>query len=86
MKREQILENLCVYDKKNPDNQCEWGEASQPCFCDNCFYGRTDIAKDLLKAIDIIDNLTNHLLNVNGASDLIGSYTFNEIQDFKSER
>jgi len=45
-----VLENLCYYDKRNPyfidieDNIKE-----QPCYCDNCFYGRTQLAEEILK-------------------------------------
>ena len=55
MEYEKILENLCFYDKKNPD--CIYTEKEiqeykkNPCYCDNCFYGRTKIAEKILQLI-----------------------------------
>jgi len=57
MTKAQILENLCYYDERNPNNVIdEWedeDERQQPmgngCACDNCFYGRSVMAKELLK-------------------------------------
>lgn len=46
-----VLSKLCYYDKRNPDN-CSYialdGRAVN-CYCDNCFYGRTDMAEHILK-------------------------------------
>jgi hypothetical protein len=63
MTRREISENLCVYDKRNPDNQVwalidmdytdkEIAEMKKDCYCDNCFYGRTKLANELLKYIN----------------------------------
>jgi len=49
MTNKEILSNLCAYDKRNPENQSDWGEAKTPCYCDNCFYGRTELAEYILK-------------------------------------
>jgi hypothetical protein len=43
----QVLQSLCAHDKRNPD-YIEGGKT--PCFCDNCFYGRSELANDLLDA------------------------------------
>ena len=58
MEIQKILENLCVYDKRNPDydvmtNNGEW-KKQKDCYCDNCFYGRTQLAEELLKYIKTI--------------------------------
>ncbi len=51
MKMEKILSNLCYYDKRNPD--CDYPDderaKKEKCFCDNCFYGRHELANELLK-------------------------------------
>jgi hypothetical protein len=49
MKKTEILEKLCVHDKRNPDYNDEWeGAAPKPCHCDNCFYGRHKLALYIL--------------------------------------
>lgn len=52
----EIKERLCYYDVRNPNNtldedaQREFDEDTErECFCDNCFYGRTELAEELLK-------------------------------------
>ena len=50
MKTIEILRNLCIYDKRNPDRHKGDEEKPTPdCKCDNCFYGRTGLAEELLK-------------------------------------
>ena len=65
MTTKEILESLCYYDKRNPnrlldDEDIEEHKLSmeskrigigynQNCSCDNCFYGRTKLAEELLK-------------------------------------
>lgn len=52
MDENAILENLCAYDKRNPmsiiydDEDCS---PQNPCYCDNCFYGRTELALEIIK-------------------------------------
>ena len=61
---EEIKERLCYYDERHPDNQLEFKEVnpdfdksdSGDCFCDNCFYRRTELANIILKLIDKLDN------------------------------
>lgn len=58
----EIITNLCSYDKRNPNNVLDEGEdtvVKQPCYCDNCFYGRTVLANELLKLIQRYENGTN---------------------------
>ena len=59
MKLEEIKENLCEFDVRNPNvsdsfdseeleaykQRKEKGE----CYCDNCFYHRTELSEELLK-------------------------------------
>lgn len=65
----EIEENLCYYDKRNPNSIPEddlaeedginineiAGEDNQikNCYCDNCFYGRTKLANMILKLWDL---------------------------------
>lgn len=68
MEKEEVLSNLCSYDKRNPD--CSYddedikdheenllreakkrGHKNTRCFCDNCFHGRTELAKYILKLL-----------------------------------
>ena len=51
-----ILENLCNNDPRNPyyNKYCEEGlndnlVVNGKCNCDNCFYGRTKLAKEIIK-------------------------------------
>jgi hypothetical protein len=47
---EDIYESLCAYDPRNPDydKDCE-REPRTNCSCDNCFYGRDELALEILK-------------------------------------
>jgi hypothetical protein len=49
MTQEEILTNLCCYDSRNP-NRLFNEEDFKPkcCYCDNCFYGRTQLAEYIL--------------------------------------
>ena len=64
MTEQEIKENLCYYDLRNPDNTAIYGmtkeeikeegygnHAKKDCSCDNCFYGRTKMAEELLKYV-----------------------------------
>ena len=46
-----ILGSLCTHDPRNPDRDPH-GELNlkpEDCYCDNCFYGRTALAEELLR-------------------------------------
>ena len=46
----EVLENICCYGKRHPDYDPECDRVKQtPCYCDNCFYGRDKLAKEILK-------------------------------------
>lgn len=61
----EIYESLCHYDKRNPDCTADDEDIedhkaqllkvskklgyNKTCSCDNCFYGRTKLAEELLK-------------------------------------
>jgi hypothetical protein len=62
MERSKITERLCWYDPRNPNHTTDEEEVKDheemlkqngnTCYCDNCFYGRTELANELLKLID----------------------------------
>lgn len=58
MEKEKILENLCYYDSRNPDCTLDEDEIKErktrkpKCSCDNCFYGRTELAEEILKLLN----------------------------------
>ena len=64
MTEREVLQNLCNYDLRNPDcvNFGDWLEKEMElktviktedgtirCFCDNCFYGRAELANHILE-------------------------------------
>lgn len=67
MTTDEILRSLCYYDKRNldcvaDDEEIEYHKLqhlrdskklghAKVCNCDNCFYGRTKLAEELLKII-----------------------------------
>ena len=53
-----ILERLCYYDIRHPDYEMD-DDAPKPmenCYCDNCFYGRSKLAEEIVKLYEIINN------------------------------
>ena len=71
MTEQEIKGELCYYDLRNPDGVNAYGlldaeeikeegygnHKKDDCSCDNCFYGRTKMAEELLKVIKERDNL-----------------------------
>jgi hypothetical protein len=64
--RNEALSSLCYYDRRNPDapddetiedhenmikRKSKKFGYDKSCSCDNCFYGRTKLAQELLKYI-----------------------------------
>ena len=55
MNKEEILLNLCYYDKRNPNSKIfdeddfEEHDKEKFCSCDNCFRNKTQLAEELLK-------------------------------------
>jgi hypothetical protein len=57
----EVKENLCYYDKRNPDNVVdeEWGiTKNEDCYCDNCFYGRDELAKEIINLRELLETET----------------------------
>lgn len=64
MDKQEILSNLCYYDKRNPDSSQDDEEIADHkknlekknvCYCDNCFYGRTKLANELLNTLELLN-------------------------------
>lgn len=62
MEAHEIKKNLCIYDERNPyfcfdeeevQDHNDAVKLNGRCFCDNCFYGRTILANELLKYMKI---------------------------------
>lgn len=63
MSEKEILARLCAYDPRNTEGAVTYMDkedfeevqkrvkAEGRCSCDNCFYGRTELANELLKRI-----------------------------------
>lgn len=49
MEMQYILSKLCYYDKRHPSYDPEIGERDIDCHCDNCFYGRHEMAVYILE-------------------------------------
>jgi hypothetical protein len=63
MELEKIKGNLCFYDKRNPDGHYSYLNKNdeptpkpEPCYCDNCFNGRTPLAEELMAVHDKLYN------------------------------
>jgi hypothetical protein len=48
MKIKELKELLCVYDKNSP-YYVGFGKTGDDCYCDNCFYGRDKLAREILR-------------------------------------
>ena len=54
----ELKGNLCSYDKRNPWYEIDEDEQDAPrtdCSCDNCFYGRTPLALEIIKLSQVVD-------------------------------
>lgn len=45
----KVYENLCLYDERNPDYVISNGYKQKKCYCDNCFYGRNELALEIIR-------------------------------------
>jgi hypothetical protein len=63
MTKEDVFQNLCIYDPRNPDYINEELESQSEnsllprtnCYCDNCFRGKTPLATEILKLQKLLD-------------------------------
>jgi hypothetical protein len=55
---QEVKKKLCYYDKRNPNSNFEIEEIDNikcekgNCFCNNCFYDRTELAEYILELIE----------------------------------
>jgi len=60
MELEIIKSKLCWYDLRNTDSSMneedkkEFNKENEKCNCDNCFYGRHELANELLKEQKVV--------------------------------
>jgi len=66
MKMSEIAKELCYYDTRNPDGVKSYmtkeeiidegytATSKHDCCCDNCFYGRTNLALYILKLRNVM--------------------------------
>lgn len=71
MTRDEVLRSLCDWDRRNPEFEVlsmnydlndPDDQPPQPrtaCYCDNCFYGRDEMAVYILELLDQISDLEN---------------------------
>lgn len=58
MSTEEIKESLCVYDKRNPYYTKEAEKINKTdCYCDNCFRGKHQLANELLKVKQELEDI-----------------------------
>jgi len=64
----EIKSNLCYYDNRNPENNNKYNglsakeikEKQKDCHCDNCYGGKTILAKELLRMYHIINGFSGN--------------------------
>lgn len=52
-----ILENLCFHDPRNPEydedeDRNDIDDKNFICYCDNCFYRRTELAEEIIYLLE----------------------------------
>lgn len=57
MSKEEVLQCLCYHDPRNPECVIDYDTMqpypkSDPCYCDNCFRGKTKLAEYILKLLN----------------------------------
>lgn len=62
MTRNEILQNLCYHDLRNPENIYDEDRIiPKSCHCDHCFYGVSELAEESLRLFDENEELKNKL-------------------------
>ena len=61
-----ILEYLCCYDDRNPNNIWDDDDEDKPkprdnCACDSCYYGKDQLALEILKLRSVIEVLDDQV-------------------------
>lgn len=60
--KQVLYSYLCYYNKKNPyyDENFNSGDLKSECFCDACFYGKSDLVEYILYLQEQVDFLTSY--------------------------
>ena len=84
------LTNLCYYDKRNPDCSVDDEDIEdhkksllkkdKTCSCDNCFYGRSDLTKQLILQQEISYSEEEVKLMFNRYNEFIAHHDLEEWQ------
>lgn len=69
----QILKKLCWYDVRNP-NRVE-DERKANCSCDNCFYGRHELAETILLQLEVLKKTYLRLQVLSNKNMVVAGYT-----------
>ena len=67
MSTEEILNNLCYYNKRNPNGFSDDDDVQtnrDNCSCDNCFYGRNKLALEIIKINDSYSELLQQVMKI----------------------
>jgi len=65
MTEKEVKENLCWYDPRNPDYaNVEQYKYKGECNCDNCFYGKTKLAKEILSLMEEKKETINAIMKI----------------------
>lgn len=59
---EIVADSICTYDARSThyldyEDRDTSLEARAKCSCDNCFYGRDRLAREIIKYLDVVDAL-----------------------------
>jgi hypothetical protein len=88
MDLKNIQSRLCYYDKRNPDSLADEDEMEyhkskliegKGCSCDNCFYGRTELAEEILR----LNSKENESFNTGGQTDAQREKVSHVMREFK---
>lgn len=103
-KATEIFEKLCSYDTRNPNGVAYYltkeeikeegytETAKRDCYCDNCFYGKTELAEyilklksDINKAFDQGFNISNERFNAEIRDEVWDSEDYKDYEKLKNE-
>lgn len=93
MKIEELNINLCYNEDSTIYNQEEIQEHKQRiqegeiCYCENCFYGRTELAQEILRLNNILKEwkMTKYInrKDNNGTLETVDDFPYNTEQEIK---
>ncbi len=67
MNESELYSKLCDYDKRSPDYDSENGDKKTPCYCESCFYGRSELANYCIEIRDLVGRIiADHDISIGG--------------------